>query len=47
VSALVAGDDSGAEAALGRHVYNGYWGLVRMAELERSKARVEEPVGEA
>lgn len=47
VSALVAGDDAGAEAALGRHVYNGYWGLVRMAELERSRAMLEEPVGEA
>jgi DNA-binding GntR family transcriptional regulator len=47
VEALVAGNDAEAEAALGRHVYNGYWGLVRMAEQARGKAQLEEPVGKA
>jgi DNA-binding GntR family transcriptional regulator len=47
VTALAAGDDAGAEAALAHHVYNGYWGLVRMAALEEAGAKERESVGEA
>jgi DNA-binding GntR family transcriptional regulator len=47
VNELVAGNDAAAEAALAHHVYNGYWGLVRMLEQEQSAAaaKAEEPVG--
>jgi DNA-binding GntR family transcriptional regulator len=47
VNALIAGNDAEAEAALSRHVYNGYWGLVRMAELEDQKKPEVEALGEA
>jgi DNA-binding GntR family transcriptional regulator len=47
IDALVAGNDAEAEAALSRHVYNGYWGLVRMAGLVAEETREQEPAEEA
>jgi DNA-binding GntR family transcriptional regulator len=47
IDALIAGDDPAAATALGRHVYNGYWGLVRMFEAEKAAAKPRESVEEA
>jgi DNA-binding GntR family transcriptional regulator len=47
IDALTAGDDERAAAALGRHVYNGYWGLVRMFEAEKAATTAAKSVEEA
>lgn len=39
VDALAAGDDTAAETALARHVYNGYWGLLKGLEAEQGGNR--------